>query len=230
MCKLAVVLDLPPARQHDDALAQPTRALLFGLLGEIARPATTGELAERLGLHVNGVRAHLDRLAAEGLVRRERERGRRGRPRDAWTIAPDARPGGEPPRAYGALSRWLARAMREQGSGPVAAERAGRQIGGELAPDDPGGAREALPIVFSGLGFQPEVLPAEGDRLRLALRNCPYRDAVHEDAEVVCALHRGITQGVLARLDPGAALTAFVPHDPDRAGCRVEIAGVGGSV
>src|SRR6185437_14917711 len=100
-------MDVP--NRPGDALAQPTRARLFALLGDIRRPATTEELAERLGLHPNGVRVHLDRLAGAGLVTRTRERRARGRPRDTWAISPDAQPGGDPPTAYADLVRWLVR-------------------------------------------------------------------------------------------------------------------------
>jgi predicted ArsR family transcriptional regulator len=71
-----------------DALAQPTRARLFALLGELRRAAATEELAARLGLHPNGARTHLERLANAGLVVRERERQDRGRPRDTWLARP----------------------------------------------------------------------------------------------------------------------------------------------
>jgi hypothetical protein len=30
-------------------------------------------------------------------------------------------------------------------------------------------------------------------------------------------------------LEPGAKLTAFVPHDPDRAGCVIEVRRIGDS-
>ena len=52
-------MDLPT--RPDDALAQPTRARLFAVLGELRRPTSTDELAERWGLHPNGVRVHLER-------------------------------------------------------------------------------------------------------------------------------------------------------------------------
>src|SRR3954463_9005755 len=103
----------------DDALAQPTRARLFGVLSELRRPAGTEELAERLELHPNGVRTHLERLREAGLVRRERERLARGRPRDAWTISPDAQPGGDPPTGYAQLARWLVRSLADGGKDVV---------------------------------------------------------------------------------------------------------------
>src|SRR4051794_7957008 len=104
-------MDLPT--RPDEALAQPSRARLFELLTELRRPAGTDELAEQLGLHPNGVRMHLERLREAGLVSRERTPQGRGRPRDRWTIAPDARPGGDPPSAYGDLGRWLSRVLAQ---------------------------------------------------------------------------------------------------------------------
>ena len=68
------MIDLPTP--PDDVLAQPTRARLFRLLGELRRPAATEELAARVELHPNGVRTHLERLREAGLVARERPRQR----------------------------------------------------------------------------------------------------------------------------------------------------------
>jgi hypothetical protein len=43
---------------------------------------------------------------------------------------------------------------------------------------------------------------------------------------VVRTSHRGLIRGLLDRLDPDATLTRFVPHDPDRAGCEIDIDGL----
>jgi predicted ArsR family transcriptional regulator len=216
-------VDQPVATDPADALAQPTRARLFALLAELRRPAGTAELAERLGLHPNGVRVHLERLAREGLVRRSRERRGRGRPRDAWTIAPDARPGGDRPAGYIDLGRWLVRAI---GPGPGRlreVERAGREIGRELAPRDARDGALALETTLAALGFQPQSTSGPGGRVAHCLGNCPYREAVRESRQVVCTLHRGITRGLVDVLLPGARLRAFVPRDPDTAGCLIEL-------
>ncbi|MGH2876397.1 MAG: helix-turn-helix domain-containing protein, partial [Solirubrobacteraceae bacterium] len=93
-------MDVPAALAPDDVLAQPTRARLFSLLGELRRPAGTVELAEALGLHPNGVRVHLERMERAGLVERARVRGQRGRPPDVWRVAAGAQPGGSAPRGY----------------------------------------------------------------------------------------------------------------------------------
>ena len=217
------MIDLPVIADPGDALSQPTRARLFALLSKLRRPAGTAELAARLELHPNGVRLHLERLAQAGLVERAKTRAGRGRPRDVWTIAAGALPGGHAPHAYRDLGRWLARALRALPGGPRGIESTGREIGHELAPKDAAGNPDALEEALVALGFQPVIARAEPDRLTIRLSNCPYREAVHENQTAICALHRGITRGLLEVLEPDAILAAFVPHDPDQAGCIIEL-------
>jgi predicted ArsR family transcriptional regulator len=214
-------MDLHPSL----ALAQPTRARLFALLGELEGPVATGELAQRLELHPNGVRKHMERLADAGLVVRDRSRKRRGRPRDEWSIAPDATPGGEGAQAYRQLGRWLARAIPARKKRLRDVEEAGRAIGRELAPTEAGAPEAALATVLTGLGFQPSVWDKKG-KLACTLGHCPYRDAVKENRDVVCTLHRGLTRGLLDAIAPEAELATFVPHDPDTAGCLIEVTGL----
>jgi DNA-binding MarR family transcriptional regulator len=75
-----------------DMLRQATRAHLYALLRERGQPMETAELAKALGRHPNGVRAHLEELESVGLVSRSRARQARGRPRDAWAVAPRTDP------------------------------------------------------------------------------------------------------------------------------------------
>ncbi len=220
-------MDLP-YRSGSDPLAQPTRAELFATLGELRRPTTTAELARRIGRHPNGVRDHLRRLEGAGLLVRTKSSPSGGRPADAWAIAPGAEPGGEAPSAYGELGRWLARAIRPDASdlGEVAA--AGRQIGGELARPLAGGdPEEAIEAVFSALGYRPVLDHAADGALRCRLCNCPYRDSVSENPELVCTLHRGITAGLVESIEARARLRRFDPaEDPRAAGCVIEIEGL----
>jgi predicted ArsR family transcriptional regulator len=220
------MIDLPTSIPPEDALSQPTRARLFALLGEMARPAGTVELAERVGLHPNGVRIHLERLEQEGLLVRATERQARGRPRDSWQIAPDADPGGRPPRAYADLVRWLARAIGSGSRGLRGIEASGREIGRELASRQDATGEDAFTSVLTSLGFQPQVQDRTDKRVTIGLRNCPYQDAARENQALICTLHRGITRGVLDIRAPGAKLAGFEPHDPDVAGCLIRIDGI----
>jgi predicted ArsR family transcriptional regulator len=216
-------VDRPSA---DDPLAQSTRAGLFDLLAEARQPLATEALAAELGLHVNGVRRHLERLAEVGLVERAKVRGGRGRPRDQWSIAASASPGGGRPEAYSDLARWLTRTLDSRRGGLRQLERSGREIGQELVPPDSKPSAESFQAALSALGFQPELQVDEQGTARCRLCNCPYRDSVVESPDVVCTLHRGITAGLVDVLAPEGSLTVFEPHDPDRAGCEIVVEGV----
>lgn len=209
-------------------LAQPTRARLFARLAALGRPTGTDELAAKLGLHPSGVRIHLNRLRAAGLVHREREPQRVGRPRDSWSIAPDALPGSDPPEAYRLLAKWLARGIPPTRGRLRDVERTARQIGRQLgAPRAGGRAEEAMGRALTALGFAPQRDRGTPGRTVFRLGNCPYRQAVHVNQPVVCALHRGMTHGLLDAIEPRARLAEFVPHEPDQAGCLVAVDGLG---
>ncbi len=213
-------MDLPsPA---EGALAQPTRARIFAFLVEKRAPADTAEIAAHFGLHPNGIRLHLERLEEGGFVVRSRERGGAGRPRDIWTISPEAHPGGTSPRAYADLAAWLARSIPATATRLREVEKTGHEVGVKLAPKQRGDTAGALRDALAALGFEPSLEPSEtGFSCRLG--NCPYSDSVRQNQAIVCGLHRGVTEGMLATLDPRAKLTRFEPGDPDRAGCLVEV-------
>jgi predicted ArsR family transcriptional regulator len=182
-----------------DVLPQPTRARLFSLLSERRGPVGTEVLAEKLKMHPNGVRLHLERLLEAGLVERRQERIARGRPRDVWTVSAEAQPGGDPPTGYAELARWLVGSLVASGARTEDMEAAGGRIGQGLAGERPAGDKDEQWLFDSltALGFQPERERVGGNRRSYRLRNCPYREAVHAHQPLVCALHRGLTNGLL---------------------------------
>jgi predicted ArsR family transcriptional regulator len=216
-------MDLPAGSGH--ALAQPTRARIFALLVEARTAVGTGEVAKGLGKHPNGVRRHLEILHVEGLVQRLRTKGARGRPGDLWAVASDARPDGADPSDYANLARWLARATP---SGPTrlrVLEDTGREIGRELAPEETDDPIESFRTVFAALGFQPTIETSGDGGFTCRLENCPYRASARDNPDVICTLHRGLSEGLLSKLDPEAKLVRFEPRAPDRAGCVVGVEG-----
>jgi predicted ArsR family transcriptional regulator len=213
-----------PRPTDDDPLAQPTRARAFAFVAKLRRPAAIEEIAAHLGLHATGVRTHLARLEQAGLLERRTVRLARGRPRHEWLVAARAAPGGAPPTAYHDLALWLAGAVHAGASSERELARHGVEIGRRLAPD--GTAEQPADLLhdaFAAMGFQPEQHRL-GDATTYALCNCPYRDAVHAGRLRICALHEGITRGLLERVAPAGKLSAFIPRDPDRAGCVVQVA------
>lgn len=209
-------------------LTQPTRARLFARLSRLGRPSGTVELAAELGLHPSGVRVHLERLHAAGLIVRERRPQPRGRPRDSWQIATDGVPRHDPPDAYQQLARLLVASIPPRPARLREVERSGQELGRQLmgSAGSAATAEETLARVFTVLGFAPQREHANAATTVFKLGSCPYREAARENPSVVCALHRGLTIGLLERLDPAGTLKTFLPTDPDRAGCLIEVQGL----
>jgi len=219
------LVDLP-LTSHG-VLGQPTRARLFELLEELGHPAATVELAEKLGMHPNGVRNHLEVMQEAGLVERRRSSRGRGRPRDEWVVSASAEPGGRPPTAYEELARWLARACPTAGESLQELESVGRELGREVGRNTDreswGDAPDAIAAALTALGFQPRLTDHDEGGFGCELGNCPYREAVRENQPAICGLHRGMTAGLLEAIDPELELSEFTPRDPDQAGCVIRV-------
>jgi predicted ArsR family transcriptional regulator len=188
-------------------LAAASRVRVLEHLRERGAAATAPEIGERLGLHPNTVRLHLDRLAEAGLVTRAAQpRTGPGRPR--WLYS--ARPVEPAPEAegYRALAALLAGRLETTSDRPDAdAAAAGRAWGRTLMPDeespDPAEATGRLVGLMDRLGFAP-TQPVPGGPVEL--RRCPFRDVAEAHSRVVCGVHLGLMQGALQRL--GAPLEA----------------------
>lgn len=144
-------------------------------------------------------------LPGEATAPRERPRQPRGRPRDMWSVAPDARPGGDRQTAYVDLARWLVR-MASPARPCCAASR--RPVGRSAAISPPRAVTRrpsrSCHAALVSLGFQPKrEIGSEETTLTYRLRNCPYRDAVRDNQPMVGTLHR----------------------DPDMASCLMELRG-----
>jgi hypothetical protein len=53
------------------------------------------------------------------------------------------------------------------------------------------------------------------------MRDCPFRDLLDEHRDLVCSIHRGLLEGMLAEIKPPLRMTEFAPPS-DRSPCRVE--------
>lgn len=189
---------------------------------------TVQELADRVGLHVNTVRFHLDRLLAEGQVTRAAQpRERPGRPALAFTATPGPQLyGGQ--RDYRLLAEILTGVVADLGADAAPrAREVGRRWGAELAQKLPGRrpfreerAKAELVRVLDDVGFAPE-LPSDDDR-RVLLRHCPFLEAAQAHPEVVCAVHRGLMDGALAEMGAPLATERLVPF-AEPAGCVAQL-------
>ena len=170
-------------------------------------PLGVREVAQRMGLHPNTARFHLEALVDAGLAARETEdRETAGRPRIRYRAVADG-PAGR--RRYRLLAEMLtsliAGTMPEPG---MVAEEAGREWGAYLTEQPPPyqrlTAEEAvakLIAIMDELGFAPQAETGPGSgQYRLGLRQCPFREVAERHRDVICSLHLGLMRGALARM------------------------------
>lgn len=216
-------------QRQAQALGDPTRHAIFRRVVEAEAPIDVATLTAHAGLNHNAVRQHLAKLVDAGLVVETRSAtGRRGRPRLLYRVASgaDSRWGVTGP--YERLSLLLAEIVRT-GDSPL---EVGRRAGGRRrrtedrlagdAPPRPGGdladGTAEVTAAMAREGFEPEV-HRSGDRVDIVLHACPYESTALADPAVVCALHRGMAEGVAAGTD--ASVAELIARDPRRAGCRL---------
>ncbi|MGW4821281.1 helix-turn-helix transcriptional regulator [Streptomyces sp. NPDC004227] len=204
----------------------PRRGEVLDMLRAAAEPLGVAEAAERIGLHPNTVRFHLDALVAEGVVVRQvEEPSGPGRPRTVYAPRPGMDRRGT--RSYRLLAQILLGQLASQGAGArEAATEAGRAWGGflvdPLPPSRPPTAERAaarLVALLDDLGFAPEPEGGGGagePPARIRLRHCPFLELAEEHGQLVCPIHLGLMQGALAELRAPLVATGLEPFaEPD---------------
>jgi len=184
-----------------------SRADVLDLLRAAGGPLGVRDVAQRMGLHSNTARFHLEALTEAGLAVRETEdRETPGRPRIGYRAA-DGGPAGR--RRYRLLAEMLTSLIAGTMPQPdSAAEGAGREWGAYLTEQPPPyqklTAEEAiakLTVIMEELGFAPQPEARDGDgQHRLNLRQCPFREVAKHHQNVICSLHLGLMRGALARM------------------------------
>ena len=208
------------------ALGDETRYALYRELATSTAPLSASELAERLGLHANTVRLHLDRLRDAGLVDVEAvHRGTVGRPQHRYFLA-DGAPGlGFDPPAHVLLAGLLAALAERVGADAADAADTGHAWGaaaGKRARTR--SCLKALEAELTRLGFEPAADTADGEyegATRIDFLHCPFRDLAEAYPELVCNLHRGLCEGVVDQVGGGVVEEFATLYDPEP--CHVTV-------
>ncbi|MBX6749768.1 MAG: helix-turn-helix domain-containing protein [Micromonosporaceae bacterium] len=201
------VSELVGGDQGAGATLGESRARVLAVLQDAGGPLGVGEVASRVGLHANTARFHLDGLVESGLVDRStEERAQPGRPRVLYTARPGTARVGR--RSYRLLAEILASYVAAGVPQPTrAARRAGHAWGRFLADRlppfgrvDAAAATKRLTGTLAEIGFEPEAVTA-GRQRRILLHHCPFREVAEAHRDVVCSIHLGLMQGLLASID-----------------------------
>src|SRR5713101_4365055 len=114
------------------ALGDETRYAMYEELARSTAALSANDLAERLGVHANTVRLHLERLREVGLVDAEAiHRGTVGRPQHLYFLATGAPGLGFDPPAHALLAGLLAALAERIGADPDDAADTGHAWGTE---------------------------------------------------------------------------------------------------
>ena len=204
------------------ALGDETRFSMYRELAGSTRGCSAQELAASLGLHTNTVRLHLDRLREAGLVEVEPvHRGRVGRPTHVYSLAPGAPGLGFDPPSYTLLAGLLAALAERVGADGEEATEIGRAWGAEAGRRTRArSCVKALVSEMSRLGFEP-VAETAGADTDMAFMHCPFRELAEAYPELVCNLHRGISEGIVNEVGGGSVTEFATLYDRDP--CRVAV-------
>jgi predicted ArsR family transcriptional regulator len=69
-------------------------------------------------------------------------------------------------------------------------------------------------------GFDPRFRRLGGGVVEVTMRDCPFRDLLEDHRDLVCAVHRGLLDGMLAAVAPPFRMESFTPL-AERATCRL---------
>lgn len=215
------------AEEHDRlfqaqarALGEATRYRIFRYVVEAGRAVGVAEITDHVGINHNSVRQHLSKLCAADLLVEELVRsGGRGRPALQYRAAPRTVALSGTPSPYEDLAVLLLEIL--DGGDPLEVGRAAgrRAVTGAAEESD---AVDVLESVMARQGFQP-VRDAAGAGVELVAARCPFASAAALNAEVVCQLHLGLSQGMVEALGRDILHIGLVANDPRTAGCRVQL-------
>jgi predicted ArsR family transcriptional regulator len=180
---------------------------------------TIAGVAEKLGVHPNTVRFHLDALVADGRVERvEADEKRSGRPPLLYRAASGMDPGGT--RQYRMLAEILTLGMAGERDASAKALDAGRAWAKRVTtttgrPPSVRGSIKKLTRLLDELGFAPQPPTTRGE-VQIGLHHCPFLELARDSAAVVCPIHLGLMQGALSNWGAPVAVDRLEPFvEPD---------------
>lgn len=213
--------DLFQARSK--AMGDPTRYAIFQAIAASERPLQVADLVDAFSLNHNTIRQHLAKLRAAELVEEVGELpSGPGRPRRSYRLADDVATGGRwnADGPYERLSLLLLQAM----DGSASPYEVGHRAGSQLTTVPPTGTDPIKKMieVIGQQGFAPR-RAGRGPRHEIELQTCPFASAAVANPTVVCALHRGMLDGVATQID-GITVANLAATDPRTAHCAVTVA------
>lgn len=192
-------LPRPATDLFPEALAlSPKQREVLDVVDSFTDGATAAQVAERLGMHVNTARGHLDELQAAGAVAAVAARSHgRGRPSLIFRVrVPDNQAiASEYVSLVTVLLDQLADDAELADYGSPRAREIGRQWARTLEQTGPASAAQ-MQARLRAMGFDPEQT-----KQGLCLHACPFVSAGEAPTPFLCAVHEGYLQEMTAAPD-----------------------------
>jgi predicted ArsR family transcriptional regulator len=187
---------------------------VLALLRASTTPLSINEIADRMVIHPNTVRFHLEALVKTGQAESvQGDHAKPGRPPLMYQAVPGMDPAGH--RNYRMLADILVDALAQQPDPSARAAAAGRAWAGQLAGPAPaprrGQAVDRLTSLLSDLGFAPEKRSNPTGVGEIGLRSCPFLELAYAHRKVVCPIHLGLMQGALNVWEAPVTVDALTP-------------------
>lgn len=210
---------------EQDQQTRGRRRDVLHLLRDAGGPISIAEIADRLGIHANTARFHLESLVRNGQVERSTaDPGSPGRPPQLFLAARGMDPVG--PRNFRVLAEVLASSLatdpdargRVLEAGRLWGRHHGASVADATATDEastPVASVARLMRLLDELGFAP-VRAAGGDRTQIVLRQCPFLELAVSRPDVVCPVHLGLMQGAMTSWGSSVTVDRLEPFaEPD---------------
>ncbi|HJE51272.1 MAG TPA: helix-turn-helix domain-containing protein [Tessaracoccus flavescens] len=193
----------------------PTRARVLALLQSAGGPMSITDIADRLDMHKNSARFHLDSLVKAGYAeRRSESTGHQGRPPMMYS-GTQAAPSLSNLHLIELTEVLIETFVTPQADHLERAESAGALWGGKVespTSTDPDGVIHELAGHMGKRGFV-----TTHEENELVFTRCPFRNIMSkEQLPVVCRLHQGMLDSYVADTDVDAGRIAVGPKQ-----CRV---------
>lgn len=196
------------------------RTHVIQVLRDSLVPVSVQDIAEQVGMPATTARFHLEALADAGMAERVRQvRSTPGRPKVLYEgVLPNQTH--ERAQGYRVFAETLVTHVIELAEDPAAdLYRMGTEWGRQLTrlPDEPVTEDEALGRLgakLDALWFAPEMAAQPGGGTVVVLHHYPFVTAAHVGPDAVCAVYRGMMDGILTALGSGHRVAA-ISAEPD---------------
>jgi len=196
-----------------NVLSDPTRYTIYEYLIKAKNPVTVKEVSEEIGIHPNVARLHLTKLTdvklIESYINQEK---RSGRPSRLYVISKEATEISFPYRDYKLLSSIALEAIAKLGdTGQAVLAEVGADYGKKMIDQlktssdeknlSPQEKVRLLSETSEILGLYASFdYDEEKQNISYTIHNCPFKELLTDDNEVICQLHQEFLKGMFQAL------------------------------